>query len=522
MIGREINARVLLGVAGVLIVVGTGAALMTPEREPDRAIGARIGDVEWNHEQHARMEDIPGCQACHHTERPGTTNPRPCSDCHRIEHEHDLLVLGDLFMEVPERKYEGEHGPPPMTAMHAKCIGCHEAMQQGPVLCRDCHHPGSAGAHGRVEWNHFAHSRKYGIDRDRGDARSDCAHCHHHDEEAVTDGDYRPCSACHLPAEVRGEEIATGLKGITGPGEPDRHQGVKHGECATCHTQVNPEDDLRTCLDCHEGWRYDPQADELPNLEQAIHENCRECHHEGYEGLTDRMPLTCDGCHEPDPSWLVGPKIGHVFWSHERHGRYRDLECTTCHHTDREGEPHLACRTCHGTGVFDNPSLKEALEKNCTGCHREKHTGLEHWDQLTTEEPGVKLFRIDAAEGSFWWSHYAHALGDSFSCQECHHNMLLEDGEPVTAKRAGLAWTEDATRFRGCGSCHGESGPVAGSPAEGSDAPPKPEALKKVCVECHRRLGGGPQSWEAFFEKPEIDWERIHAERAGSEVEATR
>jgi len=522
VIAKQINAKALLGVGAALIIVGTGAALMTPKLEPDRAIGARIGDVKWNHEQHARMEDIPNCQVCHHTERPGTTNPRPCSDCHRIEHDHDLLIAGDLFMDIPAKKYEGDFGPPPMVAMHAKCIGCHEAMIEGPVLCRDCHQPGSAGAHGRAEWDHFSHSRKYGIDGGRGASRSDCVRCHHHDQDAETDADYRPCSACHLPAEARGESNATGLKGISGPGEPDRHQGARHGECVTCHTQENPEDDLRTCSDCHEPWRFDVAAEELPNLEQAIHGNCRECHHEGYEGLTARMPLTCQDCHERDPSWLENEEFGRVFWSHERHGRYRDMDCVTCHHMDQPGEPHLACRSCHGTGHFDNPSLKEALTQNCTGCHQEKQAGFTEWKQLTIKKESVKLFEIEAPEGSFHWNHYSHALGDSFSCQECHHSLLRRDGEYVTAQRTGLPWPDDATRFRGCGACHGPDGPKPGSPADGSDAPGKLEALKKVCLECHQRLGCGPQSWEAFFEKPEIDWERIKAESLEPTVEATR
>ncbi len=509
MIQKRINAKALLGLALLLIVVGVAGALMSPGREPDRTISARIGDVTWNHEQHARMEEIPNCQVCHHQEREGTTNPRPCSTCHQVRDDHDLLIQADLFMDVPAVVYEGEHGPPPMTAFHAKCIGCHEALEKGPVLCRDCHTPGSAGDHGRATWNHYAHSRKFGIDAGPGTPHSECVTCHHHDTEAETDGDYRPCSVCHEPAAARGEPTATGLKGIDGVAEVDRHLDVLHGECAECHTETNPENDIRTCKDCHEPWGYDVTQRELPNLEQAIHQRCHECHNADYEDLNERMPTTCNGCHEADPSWLVHEDFGHVFWSHERHGRYRDMECETCHHQDLPGEPHLACRSCHGTGLFDNPSLGDALEERCIGCHRDKQTGLERWDLLTTNEPTVELFRVDAPEGSFWWNHHSHALGDAFSCQECHHNVLREDGEYVTARRAGKAWPEEAMKFRGCAACHGDDGPVAGSAAEGTDAPVRLDALRKVCVECHQRLGGGPQSWEEFFIEPQIDWETI-------------
>ncbi len=352
MINKRINAKALLGLASLLILVGGLGALMRPGREPDRTISPRIGAVVWNHEQHARMEEIPNCQVCHHTEREGTTNPRPCSTCHKIETEHDMLIQADLFMDIPEQVYEDEHGPPPRVAFHAKCIGCHEALEEGPVLCRDCHTPSSAGDHGRVTWSHYAHSRKFGIDATEGTAHSECTTCHHHDTDTKTDGDYRPCSACHEPAAVRGESNATGLVGIGGVADVARHESARHSECATCHTETSPENDLRTCKDCHEPWKYDVLKRELPNLEQAIHQRCQECHNAESEEQTDRMPLSCDGCHAADPSWLASEEFGHVLWSHERHGRYRDMECEVCHHQDIPGEPHLACRSCHGSDPY--------------------------------------------------------------------------------------------------------------------------------------------------------------------------
>ncbi len=522
MIQNRINAKALLGLVAVLIVVGLSGSLMIPEREPDRVISSRIGDVTWNHEQHARMEDVASCKVCHHKEREGTAEPRPCSTCHRAEEDHELMIQADLFMAVPAQVYEGEHGPPPRVALHANCIGCHEALEKGPVLCRDCHAPGSAGDHGRVRWSHYAHSRRFGIDAAGGDPHSECVHCHHHDTAAETDGDYRPCNACHLPAEVRGESTATGLEGIGGVADAQRHAQARHGECAECHTESNPENDGRTCKDCHEPWVHDVTRRELPNLEQAIHQRCQECHRPAYRDLTARMPVTCEGCHDADPSWLVHEEIGHVLWSHERHGRYRDLECETCHHQDQPGEPHLACRSCHDSQLFENPSLAEALEERCIGCHREQGHGLDRWDLLATEEPTVEFFQVETAQGAFWWDHHAHALDDSFSCQECHHNLLQADGEYATAHRTSLPWPESARRIQACDQCHGPEGPLEGSPAEGSQAPSLTGALEKVCVECHQRLGGGPQDWEAFFADPEIDWEAILEAASRQRQEAQR
>jgi len=522
VIKRRIRAKYLFALALMLIAFGAMGALMGPGREPDRKIGARVGDVVWNHEQHARMEDIPNCQVCHHTERAGTTRPRPCSDCHRVEDEHDLLIQADLFMDLVPRKYEGEDGPPPMVAFHAKCIGCHQALEKGPLLCRDCHTPGSSGTHGRVDWNHYVHSRKLGIDAVEGAAHSDCTSCHHHDEEARTDGDYRPCSACHQPAKVLGQTMATGLKGIDGVSDIPRHESARHGECASCHVERNPENDDLSCQDCHEPWTYEVRQREMPNLEEAVHQRCRDCHRPGYSELTKRMPLTCNECHARDPSWLSYPEVGNVLWSHKRHGQYRDMDCTRCHHQDLVDEPHMACSSCHGKDLYENPPLAEALQRVCTECHTERDAGFQTWDKLVTEEPTVEHFAIEAEEGTLWWNHHAHALGDSFSCQECHHNILRRDGEYVTAQRIGRPWPAEAARVQACDGCHGETGPVAGSVAEGSEAPRMLEAYRKVCVECHQRLGGGPQSWEALFATPEIDWERILADPPVPQQEAPR
>jgi hypothetical protein len=522
VIAKRINSKALLGVAGLLTLLGIVGALMGPGREPDAVLSARIGDVAWNHEQHARMESIPNCQVCHHQEREGTLQPRPCSECHRVEDDLDLLIQADLFMDLPERVYEGDRGPVPMVAYHAKCIGCHEAMAEGPIICRDCHAPGSAGAHGRVDWNHFVHSRKLGIDAAGGDAHSDCASCHHHDPDAEGDGDYRPCGVCHQPAVVLGQSSATGLTGFADAVEAAQHANAKHGECAVCHLVTNPENDGRTCSDCHQPWEFDLAERELPNLEQAIHERCRDCHHPESETLTDRMPTSCAGCHQPDPSWISDPEIGNILWSHKRHGMYRDLECDACHHQDLPDEPHQACGSCHAAGLFGSPPLRAALSERCIGCHREREAGIETWSHLVTEEPTVEFFEITTEEGSFWWNHHAHALGDSFSCQECHHNILRQDGEYVTTIRTGGGWPDSARAIQSCENCHGETGSVVGSVAGGTEAPTLPAAYRAVCLECHQRLGGGPQSWEEFFVEPEINWEAILEELPAANEEDSR
>jgi hypothetical protein len=478
-------------VAGILAAIGVGAIgdFVRPELGPDTVMPARFGDVVWNHEMHVRMKDIVNCQVCHHKERAGTLEPRPCRACHEPQGNRDAMVVADLHMEVAQPEYEDDKGPPPMTAFHGRCVGCHRAMSAGPVACRDCHAQEFSGAHGVVRWDHHAHARRFDLSSAE-DGEDNCVTCHHQDKKAATEADYRPCGACHKPAVSQELSLATGVK---------FHEKVKHGECRRCHTVNNPEEDRRTCKDCHKGWDVDKEV-QRPAIEQAVHQRCAECHHEDYEDLTPSMPIRCDDCHEPDPSLIADLDVGLVLWDHDRHARYGEgVTCRNCHHTDDIEQPHMACSRCHGTGLYENPQVAEALRKRCLGCHKEKENGLLAWEQIDTERKEVDIYKYEGEMGTFWWDHRDHAVAWSFSCRNCHHGTLRKDGQYVTAAKAQAAWTGEATHVQTCRNCHGPEGPVAGSPAEGSKAPRFDDAFKKICVECHARLGGGPQNWEDFF-----------------------
>ena len=237
--------------AGLVLSIGVGVAayLVRPALEPDRVLPARFGNVVWNHEMHARMKEVANCQVCHHQERAGVNDPRPCRDCHRARSNRDALVVAGLHGIVEEHpEYGGDHGPPPMTAYHGRCVGCHTAMQAGPVGCRDCHAQEFSGDHGVVRWDHHAHARRHEI-AGASTMHERCVSCHHQDGEAAAEGDYRSCDVCHEPAAASGLELATGTKS---------HEKAKHGDCARCHLVRNPELDRRTCHDCHRGWPRRP------------------------------------------------------------------------------------------------------------------------------------------------------------------------------------------------------------------------------------------------------------------------
>jgi hypothetical protein len=288
---------------------------------------------------------------------------------------------------------------------------------------------------------------------------------------------------------VEGLALATGTKA---------HENAKHGQCGRCHVVANPEDDRRACKDCHAAWNVDTEV-QRPALEQAVHQKCAECHHA--ELADDGRPTRCDDCHEPDPSLLADLDVGLVLWDHDRHARYGDgMACTKCHHADAAVEqPHMACDRCHGTGLYDNPPVAQALRTRCLGCHEEQKNGLLSWAAVATQREDVNVYVYEGADGRFDWNHRDHAVSWSFSCRNCHHGILRENGRSVTGARAAEAWTGDAERIEACSVCHGESGPVPGSPAGGSKAPGYDDAYRKVCVECHVTLGGGPQTWDDFF-----------------------
>lgn len=463
--------------------------MLPPEREPDEVLENRFGDVTWNHELHARMRSIANCTVCHHTEQQGAMKLRPCSDCHNQPSNFEASINPELFMTVEQKKYGGENGPPPMTAFHASCQGCHKAMGDGPVGCRDCHEQKFSGVHGLVEWDHTTHARRMDMtdthDYDLHPLASEhenCVSCHHQDENAVTEADYRSCDSCHKPVEELGLTIATGIKD---------HQDVKHGECVNCHVKFNPEQQNVSCTSCHPKMAVD--TDYLrPSLEQAIHGRCSSCHNTEIAAGNKKMPELCTDCHKPDASWVNVPGKGFLVWDHERHGEFGGIECETCHHTEHPDAPKVACSACHGGDEFVEMSLQESLEKTCFDCHKKEDVGLTTWESMTAEGLLSGNFKYEEGSRSFWWDHRMHAFDISLACRNCHHNTIKKEGAYVTAKRIGKEWPEDAGNIQACGNCHGEDGPRPGTIAVGTAARSLPDTYRLVCIDCHRKLSAGP------------------------------
>lgn len=66
-------------------------------------------------------------------------------------------------------------------------------------------------------------------------------------------------------------------------------------------------------------------------------------------------------------------KMGKVTFSHKDHAE-KIGDCVSCHHkTEGDAVPKL-CSECHPPDAAkdDAPKLKDAVHKNCQGCHQEK------------------------------------------------------------------------------------------------------------------------------------------------------
>jgi hypothetical protein len=70
-------------------------------------------------------------------------------------------------------------------------------------------------------------------------------------------------------------------------------------------------------------------------------------------------------------------KKGVVTFNHLLHGTVRGIECKSCHHTHKEGEPIKQCSECHKEKDSEVPGFSVLAPKNskayhdkCKGCHK--------------------------------------------------------------------------------------------------------------------------------------------------------
>ena len=77
--------------------------------------------------------------------------------------------------------------------------------------------------------------------------------------------------------------------------------------------------------------------------------------------------------YEPMMLKLEGGKLPPVPFSHTSHAEKEKINCTVCHHKDKDVKEPRSCVSCHPIKeVKDNALIaKEAYHKNCITCHKE-------------------------------------------------------------------------------------------------------------------------------------------------------
>ncbi len=413
----------------------------------------------------------------------GVIKPVSCLECHKPKDSSDFMILKDVYMKAEGAKKE--EVPSARVAFHNKCINCHNAGSEGPVGCYDCHRQSFSGKMGMVAWSHRAHSRQMGMD---------CMSCHHKDRDAQWAGEFRNCRECHDKAIELGVFWDSNIKD---------HKGINHGECGECHTIENPEKGVRSCAECH-GAADRPGREGSPSLEYAVHYQCMDCHNSHNRDMPADAPDECAECHGRSPSYLQGSTMGNVLWSHTRHNTFTPWSCEKCHHTGTNDEGlQLACDQCHGRENFgEAASLENAMHQNCGECHRKKRMGPDPATDCMrchNENPDLDLMFWDGTQGVVWWGHRRHAENMNFSCRECHHNTIVEQGFPVICEDLpdcppGIAEPQS------CANCHPlskeQEGMMQGQMMMDMDAPLLGDAVHGSCKECHRRMGSGPVKCE--------------------------
>ena len=114
----------------ILFAMFAGSAMAEcitiPEDKKVIRFDSKLGDVTFAHKKHADLS-ITKCTTCHHKQQPSDHVMKPCRECH---------------------KHNAAESDPPKTktALHTRCIGCHEytiasGVPAGPVKkkCKLCH-----------------------------------------------------------------------------------------------------------------------------------------------------------------------------------------------------------------------------------------------------------------------------------------------------------------------------------------------------------------------------------------------
>jgi hypothetical protein len=259
-----------------------------------------------------------------------------------------LIAFPDLAMS-PGALLKGHEG------LKRDCLRCHEPF--GGVKsrrCIDCHHRDAIGLR-KVSGELLPSGGKKLL---------------FHKEISASS-----CLECH--SDHHGPEASLAIRGFS----HDRLPSKLQNDCATCHLERKPGDDLHRiagngCAGCHDTMNWKSAIFDHLRFEKEVSVNCATCH--GNERPSDSLHqgdfANCGKCHATN-HWKPAT-FDHRRWF-RLEGEHR-AECRVCH-TDRSGFGTYTCYGCHEhsrSGIAAE-HLEEGIGnfQNCVRCHR---SGDEH------------------------------------------------------------------------------------------------------------------------------------------------
>jgi len=329
------NIKLLL----ILLVVATLYGQGIPEYPENITIDIMeniFNPVEFNHGQHARMENMgEGCTACHHYAE--DDDYTACAECH-------LEDPAEASLEEPSLN----------GAYHRSCLACHREWSNEQT-CEACHaqkkfrfnvrktldktdlfsikhpHIGSPNIvtfdtpdekNTRVTFHHTEHVELYRYDCVSCHRSENCATCHDYQGPVeivnkTLEEHHKPCQSCHDTEEATDncnychqDEVSKGFShDLTGWTLKAYHASKA---CSDCHGEQKPIQVLASaCIACHDNFEvglFDHTKTGFELSENHLEIDCYDCHFD--ESYMD--PPECLECHDDEyvyPAFLPGVRL---------------------------------------------------------------------------------------------------------------------------------------------------------------------------------------------------------------------
>ncbi len=406
------------------------------------------GELANSHAQEIRLLGAEGCSACHGDEQHSMTDA--CLTCHKDIHSqinvknglHGLLAT-ELVSECATCHSE-HHGPDfLMTNYRSFQLAGFEKPEEFGHTGLDFH---LTGEHLKLACD-ACHKSAFNESLQKGEKRflglnQECATCHDDVHQGAYGTECASCHGQHGPFEEVAEFDHTKFFPLVGS-----HDQLNCSECHQQETALSVETLLqrargesshpiavRSCAECHKS----PHSEGFINLvsqslQVAPDQSCQHCHsalHESFSGhheTFDKILHNCSGFPLTAPHDNVSCKTCHVGFGNEKP---EPIEFRSAY-PGREADN---CRACHGdphNGQFEEGAFRGS---DCLVCH--------DWHQF---QPSA--FSVAQHNLTQFPLHGSHA---NLDCDQCHK---------LPAPEATFATTGVSSRiFRGtpteCSHCH--------------------------------------------------------------------